>query len=49
MGKVISTRVAGPDDPIYKSGFTVYTPRSVRPPKREPKDEPTPPEKEEDK
>ncbi len=26
MGKIISTRLAGPDDPIYKAGCTIYTP-----------------------
>ena len=41
MGKVIWESPAGPDDPIYKEGFTVYTPRSHRP-----KPRPTSPPKE---
>ena len=31
MGLRESYRVAGPDDPIYKEGLKVYTPRSARP------------------
>ncbi len=30
MGKVIWESPAGPDDPIYKEGLTVFTPRSAR-------------------
>ncbi len=31
MGLRESYRVAGPDDPIFKRGFTIYTPPSARP------------------
>ena len=30
MVKIHKTRMAGPDDPIYREGFTVFTPRSAR-------------------
>ena len=30
MGKGTRLPPPGPDDPIYKEGFTVYTPRSAR-------------------
>ncbi len=42
MGKGIWKSPAGPDDPIYKEGFTVSTPRSHRPkprPKAPPKED----------
>ncbi len=40
--KIIWESPPGPDDPIYKEGFTVYTPRSHRPkprPKAPPKED----------
>ncbi len=42
--KHTSLGLAGPDDPIYKEGLTVYTPRSHRPkprPKAPPKEDAT--------
>ncbi len=30
MGKGIWESPAGPDDPIYKEGLTIFTPRSAR-------------------
>ncbi len=33
MGRVIWLSPAGPDDPIYKEGLTVFTPYTARPPR----------------
>ncbi len=30
-GRLSSVELAGPDDPIYKEGLTIFTPRSARP------------------
>ena len=40
MGRAILKSPAGPDDPIYKEGFTVYTPHRPKPrPKAPPKED----------
>lgn len=33
MGRVILRSPAGPDDPIYGEGLTVFTPYTARPPR----------------
>ena len=39
-GRPLKIRSAGPDDPIYKEGLTIFTPWPARPKPPEEKDEP---------